>query len=190
MSLQSVRDVIERLKQGNERFVKDRAEPPRHDSARREELAKGQRPYAVILTCADSRVAPEIAFDAGLGELFVVRVAGNIANRSSMASIEYAVAHLGSRVIVVMGHESCGAVAAALEGGEAGRNLNHLLEHLQPALDASGSHEVDAVARRNALMTVERLSRESDIIREAVEKDGVRIVPAFYSIRSGRVEMV
>ena len=189
MDSQSVPDVLERLKRGNERFVNDRAEPVRHDSARREELAAGQRPFAVILTCADSRVAPEIAFDAGLGELFVVRVAGNIANRSSIASIEYAVAHLGSRVIVVMGHESCGAVAAVLQGGDAGRNLNHLLGHLQPAVEAADTDEVDAVARQNARMTAERLVRESDILRNAVENEGVEVFPAFYSLRSGRVEL-
>ena len=115
--------IIKRLKEGNERYVADKLNHPLQDHARRVELTKGQQPHTIVLSCADSRVVPELAFDTGLGELFVVRVAGNIANTSSMASIEYAVAHCGSKVIVVLGHESCGAVTAAVAGGDNGYNL-------------------------------------------------------------------
>ena len=118
MSFDSPEAIIERLKAGNKRFVTDATEGKLRDQARRADLTGGQKPWAIILSCADSRVAPELAFDTGLGELFVLRVAGNIANTDTIASIEYAVANIGSPVIVVLGHQSCGAVTAALAGGD------------------------------------------------------------------------
>ena len=180
--------VLEQLKKGNERFQNDRAEAARRGVSRRQELADGQDPHAIVLSCSDSRVSPEIAFDAGLGDLFVIRVAGNIANSSSIASIEYAVSYLGVTLVVVMGHESCGAVNAVLEGGVAGINLNHLLEHIQPAVAASEERVVDVVARNNVRLTAERLTLQSDIIRHAIENDGVKIVTAFYHLSTGAVE--
>jgi len=123
---------LERLKSGNANFVSDSLDGKLQNSSRRQELTGGQKPYAIILSCADSRVVPELAFDTGMGEIFVIRVAGNTANASSIASIEYAVAHLGVNLIVVLGHESCGAVTAAIAGGDNGHNLNHLLAHITP----------------------------------------------------------
>jgi carbonic anhydrase len=131
-------------------------------------------------------VPVEIFFDTGPGELFVVRVAGNVANPSSIASIEYAVAHLGTKLIVVMAHESCGAVAAAIKGGDAGKNLNTLLGYIQPAI-GSGDKAVNEVARRNARQSADRLLSESDIIRPAVESGDVKIVTAFFHF-NGEVE--
>jgi carbonic anhydrase len=180
--------ALRRLQEGNERFVNDRAEGPGRDRKRWREIAAGQQPFAIILGCADSRVAPEIAFDSGLGELFVIRVAGNVANRSSIASIEYAAANLGTKLVVVLAHESCGAVGAVVEGGEASRNLTHLLAHIQPALDAAGDRSVDVVARHNARLNAERLVVESRTLRRAVEDGGVRIVTAFYNLRTGVVD--
>jgi len=104
----SAEKALEKLKAGNKNFVSDKLEGNLQDAARRKSLASGQNPYAIILSCADSRVVPELAFDSGLGEIFVIRVAGNVANTSTTASIEYAVAHLGVKLIVVLGHESCG----------------------------------------------------------------------------------
>ena len=130
----SWQDALKRLKEGNERFQKDKLDGQLQDSKRRGSLTGGQSPYAIILSCADSRVVPELAFDTGLGEIFVIRVAGNIANTSSVASIEYAVAHLGVNLIMVLGHESCGAVGAAIAGGDNGHNLNMLLAHITPAV--------------------------------------------------------
>lgn len=176
--------VLERLRRGSSRFQ----ERVRANEPRRAELARGQQPLAIVLGCADSRVAPEIAFDTGLGELFVVRVAGNVADTASIASIEYAVVHLGTRLIVVLAHESCGAVGAALEGGDAGEHLNRLLEHISPALQASGENDVNTVARRNARLNAERLTTESEALREAVEQDGLRIVTAFFHFTTGAVE--
>ncbi len=186
----SIPDVLQRLKAGNERFVADKLDGQLQDSSRRDSLTGGQEPYAIILSCADSRVVPELAFDAGLGELFVVRVAGNVANSSSIGSIEYAVAHCGSNVIVVMGHQSCGAVTAAVSGGDNGYNINHLLAHITPAIAASGDGaSIADIVKKNAELTVSELKARSSIIRDAVESGKVKIVSAYYNLDSGRVDM-
>jgi len=187
----TAKNVIKRLKDGNARFVKDKLDGKLQNSSRRGELTGGQDPYAIILSCADSRVVPELAFDTGLGELFVLRVAGNVANTSTIASIEYAVAHIGSPVIVVMGHESCGAVTAAVGGGDNGYNLNHLLAHITPAISASRKNaSVNSVVKKNAKLTVEDLKSRSAIISGAVEKGKLEIVPAYYNLGSGKVEFL
>lgn len=187
--MQSPDQVITRLKEGNRRFADDKLEGKLQDGSRRNQLTGGQEPYAIILSCADSRVIPELAFDAGLGELFVIRVAGNIANSSSIASIEYAVANIGSPVIVVLGHESCGAVTAAVAGGNNGYNLNHLLAHIAPALDATPDDaNVNTVVKRNAELTAEELTTRSSIIRKAVEEGKLKILPAYYNLGTGRVD--
>lgn len=184
-------EVLNRLKEGNGRFTADKKEGKLQDKTRRDELTKGQSPYAIVLSCADSRVVPELAFDTGLGELFTVRVAGNVANSSSIASMEYAVAHLGTEIIVVMGHESCGAVTAAINGGDNGYNLNHLLSHIAPAVAASGKDApVNEVVKKNAQLTAEELKTRSTIIREAVESGKVKIVPAYYNLDSGKVDFL
>lgn len=183
--------VINRLKEGNKRFMTNGLQTELSDSSRRNELSGGQSPWAIVLSCADSRVVPELAFDTGLGELFVVRVAGNVANTSSMASIEYAVAHLGTEIIMVMGHQSCGAVTAAMGGGDNGYNLNHLLAHVAPAIAASGDGaDVDSVVRKNAEMTAEDLVSRSTIIGDAVRSGKVQIVSTYYSLETGEVQFL
>ncbi|MEM6966502.1 MAG: carbonic anhydrase [Bacteroidota bacterium] len=183
-------DALARLKAGNKNFVADKLNGELQDSTRRGDLTGGQRPYAIILSCADSRVIPELTFDTGLGEIFVIRVAGNIANTSSTASIEYAVAHLGVNLIVVLGHESCGAVTAAIAGGDNGYNLNHLLSHITPAISASRKKDVTSVVKKNAKMTCNDLTARSAIITKAVEKGGLKIVPAYYNLGSGKVNFL
>lgn len=183
--------ILERLKAGNEKFINDKLTGNNQDSQRRQSQTSGQAPYAIILSCADSRVVPELAFDTGVGELFVVRVAGNIANTSSIASMEYAVAHLDTEVIVVLGHQSCGAVTAAVKGGDNGYNLNHLLAHITPAIQASGEDaDVEEVIRKNASLTVEEMTSRSPIIGDAVKSGKVEIVPAYYHLDSGKVEFL
>ena len=180
-----------RLVAGNERFIADNLEGKLISSSRRTELTAGQQPHTIILSCADSRVVPELAFDSGLGELFVVRVAGNIANSSSIGSIEYAVAHVGSKLIVVLGHQSCGAVTAAINGGDNGYNINHLLSHITPAISASGDGaSIADVVKKNAEMTVAELTTRSKIIGDAVAKGDVEIVPAYYNLDTGKVDFL
>jgi carbonic anhydrase len=180
--------ALDRLKSGNERYQHDQLEGKLRDSARRQATTGGQKPYAIILTCADSRVVPEHVFDAGLGEIFVVRVAGNVPNPSSIASIEYAVAHLGTKLVLVMGHESCGAVDAALEGDDNGPNLNHLLAFIGPAIEAAEERSVNPVVRHNARLTAQALHGNSSIIAEAVKNSGVKVISAYYRLGSGAVE--
>ncbi len=187
----NISEIKQRLIDGNDRFVADKLDGKLQDSNRRNELTSGQEPYAIILSCADSRVVPELAFDAGLGELFVVRVAGNVANSSSLASIEYAVAHCGSTVIVVLGHQSCGAVTAAVNGGDNGYSLNHLLSHITPALSASEKGaSVNDIVKKNAELNAKELINRSSIIREAVEAGKLEILPAYYNLDSGKVEFL
>ncbi len=184
-------ESLKRLKEGNARFVEDHLDGKLQDSSRRNILISGQEPYAIILGCADSRVVPELAFDTGLGELFTVRVAGNIANTSSVASIEYAVAHCGTKLIVVLGHQSCGAVTAAVAGGDNGYNLNHLLAHITPAINASKKDaSVNEIVKKNAELTVTDLINRSSIIKNAVDSGEVKIVAAYYHLDSGKVDFL
>ena len=182
--------VLARLQEGNARFVADKLDGKLQDSRRRNSLTGGQAPEAIILSCADSRVVPELAFDTGLGEIFVVRVAGNVANSSSIASIEYAVAHLKTSLIVVLGHESCGAVTAAIEGGDNGYNLNHLLAHIAPAKAQCQGLHVNDVVKKNAQLNANALVERSAIIREAKTEARVKIIPAYYALGSGEVSFL
>lgn len=184
----SWQEALTRLKEGNARFVDKRLNG--QNLANRPDLVHGQDPFAIILSCADSRVVPELAFDTGLGELFVLRVAGNIANTSTIASIEYAVANLNAKLIVVLGHENCGAVTAALAGGDNGHNLNHLVAHITPALTAPDGAEVNAVVKDNARANASGLVDRSNIIATAVENGGTRVLPAYYNLKTGKVDFL
>lgn len=182
-------EALSRLKEGNGRFVADELTRDLQDAARRVALKDGQAPWTIVLSCADSRVVPELIFDTGIGELFIVRVAGNIANTSSLASIEYAVAHLNVKLIVVLGHEGCGAVKATLDGGDLGYNLNHLVSHITPAISEpfeTDDHLTEAV-ERNASLTTGQLKERSAIVRGA---EGLQIVPAVYRLATGEVSFL
>ena len=176
-----------RLVEGNARYIADQLDAQLQDATRRAAVTGGQSPFAIVLSCADSRVVPELIFDTGIGEIFVIRVAGNVANTSTIASIEYAVAHLGVKLIVVLGHQSCGAVTAAIGGGDNGHNLNHLLAHLQPAVAACPGADVDTVVQDNARKTAQELKDRSAIIGGAAAKD-LSVVPAWYMLETGKVE--
>jgi len=129
-----------------------------------------------------------LTFDTGLGELFVVRVAGNVANPSSIASVEYAVAHLGSKLIVVLGHENCGAVTAAIAGGDNGPNLNHLLGFISPMV-GSTDDQVNEVVKRNARHVAAELANNSEILSKALAEGGLKIVSGYYHLGSGEVSL-
>ena len=181
--------IQERLKEGNKRYVID-LENPSSDKELRGSLTGGQQPFAIVLSCADSRVVPEMIFDCNIGELFVVRVAGNIANKSSIASIEYAVAHLNCKMILVLGHESCGAVTAAVNGGDNGPNLNHLTDHIANAVHAGQGKELADVIKINAADNAKALASNSQIIGDAVVNNSVIIKSAYYNLGSGVVDFI
>lgn len=184
-------EVVTRLQEGNARFVADKLDGNLQDAGRREVLTAGQQPFAIVLSCADSRVVPELAFDTGLGEIFTVRVAGNVANSSTIASIEYAVAHCGSEVIVVMGHQSCGAVTAAVAGGDNGYNINHLLAHITPAINAcEAGTDINEIVKKNAAMVRDELVSRSAIIGDAVRSGKVEVHAAYYNLDSGKVDFL
>lgn len=182
------KNALHELKAGNARFLAGKPNRNNQDSARIQSLSNGQAPWAIILSCADSRVVPEIAFDTGLGELFVIRVAGNVANKSTIASIEYAVAHLGTQLIVVMGHESCGAVGAAIAKGGGSESLDHLLAEIKPAIEKTGSLDVNTVVKCNAELSAENLLTRSEIIKNATTDQGLEVVSAFYNLQDGKVD--
>ncbi len=177
--------ALRRLKSGNKKFISDALSHDFQDAGRRRTLASGQNPWAVIVTCADSRVVPELIFDCGLGQLFVIRVAGNIANTCSIASIEYAVACLDVRLVMILGHEKCGAVQAAVDGDDLGYNLNHLLAHIKPALPKSGKPKMTHVIEQNAILSAKELKNRSTVLRGT---KGLKIVPAIYRLQSGEVD--
>ena len=179
------------LKAGNDRHVAKKYEHPHQTPARQHELASGQHPGATILACADSRVPPEILFDQGLGDLFVVRVAGNIAADDELASIEYGAEHLNVPLIVVLGHQKCGAVTAAVEGGEAPGHLPALMKLLAPAVEKSkgmAGDRVDNAVRLNVQQVVTQLRGSRPILGDLVAKGTVRVVGGVYSLDTGRVD--
>jgi carbonic anhydrase len=188
--LPSAATVLSALKAGNERHVKGQYKHPDETVARRQELAKGQSPHAVVLTCADSRVPPEIVFDQGLGDLFVIRVAGNVAPDAEVASIEYAVEHLLTPLVVVMGHQSCGAVGAAIAGEEAPGHLPALIDAIKPAVDEARTQKGDLsdnAVRVNVERVVEQLRTSEPILGPAVKAGHLQIVGAVYALDTGRV---
>jgi len=186
--------ALDRLRKGNDRYVA--GVMTRHDfKSEREALVGGQNPFAGILSCADSRVAPEYAFDSGRGDLFVVRVAGNFAEEDGIASLEYTVKFLGTPLLVVLGHDNCGAVGAAIktvkDGAELPGHLPHLVEHIQPAVRAAMSEPGDLLAnaiRENVLLNVERLKTASPILSRYVADKKVRVAGGIYKLNDGRIQ--
>ena len=187
---------LERLLKGNERYVEGVSR--RHDfKHEREALAGGQNPFAAILSCADSRIAPEYAFDSGRGDLFVCRVAGNFANNESVASLEYAVAELGTPLILVLGHDACGAVNATIKSLKDGTTLPgripSLVEGIAPAVKAVSQQGGDTLAnaiKKNVVDNVIKLSSATPILSAAVEQGKLKVAGGIYRLKDGRVEMV
>src|SRR5215471_13930218 len=183
--------VLAALKAGNARHVAKKYERPNQTAARQRELAGGQHPHCAILTCADSRVPPEIVFDQGLGDMFDVRVAGNIAGNDEFASLEYAAEHVHVPLIVVMGHQKCGAIEAAVNGGEAPGHLPVLIAAIRPAVERTKTQsgdKFDNATRANVENVVEQLRDDKPVLSELVAHGKLKIVGAIYSVDSGKVE--
>jgi carbonic anhydrase len=184
-------DAIARLTEGNARFAAGRSEHPRQAAARRAELAATQHPFAVILGCADSRTGPELLFDQGLGDLFVVREAGNVVDDHTIGSIEYAVEHLHSPLVVVLGHERCGAVAAARDTvaakGHAEGHIESLVAAIRPAVEATAGQDADATCRANIGNMVRALQDSEPLIKHLADKGEVTVVGAYYDLDTGLV---
>ena len=184
-------EALQRLKTGNQRFVASKLQHPHQSAARRTELATSQHPFAIVLGCADSRTAPEVVFDQGLGDIFVIRVAGNVLNDETLGSIEYGVEHLGAQLIVVLGHERCGAVKAAREliaaKVEAPGHIQSLIKAIQPAVETTVGADVEATARVNVLNVARSLRTSAPILKERVAAGKITVIGAHYDLDTGAV---
>ena len=198
----SARDALERLREGNRRFAADlRSLEVLASHTRRADLLGGQQPFAIVLGCSDSRVPAEIVFDQGLGDLFVIRVAGNVVAPSQVGSVEFAAAKFGTPLVVVLGHSRCGAIEATIEelqqpAGTRSRNLRSIVNRVRPSVEALLAtdlrHDSDALMREavraNVRASVDHLRHGSEILEELVATSGLRIVGAEYSLETGLVE--
>lgn len=185
------KEALEKLKLGNKHFVESRMSHPDETIERRQELEKGQHPFVAILSCSDSRVPPEIIFDQGLGDIFEIRNAGNVVDKHVIGSIEYAIVHAGVKLVVVMGHEDCGAVRATLGHVKESEYIESLTKSIQPAVKISkgtGEDLVTEIAKNHAKMTVKAIVNSDHIICDYVKKRGVMVVPAIYHLHTGIVE--
>lgn len=182
--------AMQLLKDGNDRFAADHPGAKDLSAIKRHELTSGQHPFAVVLTCSDSRVPPEIIFDRGLGEIFVIRVAGNVSEPFVIGSIDYAVEHLHVPLVVVLGHDKCGAVAAAMGDEKPEGNLGKLLEEVQVGehLSADKDEAMAGAVQNNAVHQAELLATQSEVVREHVEQKKLRVVTAIYRLDSGKVD--
>jgi len=211
-------EAISRLKDGNGRFIAGNVQHPHETSderayiakysyenpdaislgmtseqaaKRRGELTKSQHPFAIILSCSDSRVPPEIVFDEGLGDLFIVRVAGNVLNDEGLGSIEYGVDVLGARLIVVLGHQSCGAVDAAMKTvaakGKAPGHIQSLVTAIKPVVDAMPKGDLDTVIKANVKHVVDALRSSTPILKAKVDSNDVQVVGGYYTLDTGAV---
>ena len=198
----SAREALERLREGNRRFVSGaRSSDTLTRQTRRSELAAGQEPFAIILGCSDSRVPAEIVFDQGLGDLFVIRVAGNIVASSQIGSVEFAAERFGTRLVVVLGHSQCGAVLATLEELQKptenpARNLRSIVNRVRPSVEALLAtdlrHDPEALVqhavRANIRVSANHLRHGSEILEELIQRNGLLVVGAEYSLETGLVD--
>lgn len=183
-----------KLTQGNERFIKLRETHPDNSKKRRQEMLKGQHPFVVILSCSDSRVPPELIFDQGLGDIFEIRNAGNVLDEHVIGSIEYAVMHCGVKLIVIMGHQDCGAIAATLSGKSETKYIKSLEDSIQPAVEDCKKHGIevnsDNVVKAHVMQDIEELmTQDTDLVKYMKEND-VKILPAYYHIDTGKVDFL
>jgi carbonic anhydrase len=183
--------VLAELQAGNQHHATKHYDHPHASAARQRELTSGQHPHASVLACADSRVPPEIVFDQGLGDLFVIRVAGNVASDDVLGSLEYGAEHLSIPLIVVLGHQKCGGVTAAVEGGELPGHMAGLVALIQPAVEKTKGMPGDRVAnsvRANVEMVVDQVRGSKPVLAESVAAGKVKVVGGVYSLDTGRVE--
>ena len=185
--------VLETLMAGNQRFIAHKEQHPHQSGARLQEIAQGQHPIATVLSCADSRVPAELLFDTGLGDLFNVRVAGNIVTPEVLGSLEYAVELLGTPILMVLGHERCGAVTAAVQGEAVPGHISDFLDEIQPAVmqvkDLPGD-TIDNAVRANVQFQIQQLLEQSDLIRDRQNSGAVKVIGSRYDLDSGAVEQL
>lgn len=194
----SADDALKLLKEGNGRFVEHRMHHPNLGADRRAEVVFRQKPFAIVLGCSDSRVPAELVFDRGIGDLFVVRLAGNVVGTMGMASLEFAVEYLGVHLIVVLGHERCGAVQAALDYMDKGTvypgQLKELINTIQPSVQSAEGETAEqrlaSATKRNVARVVEELSQVPPVLARYVGDGSLKIVGAYFTLETGEVEFL
>lgn len=190
----SAEEAMLKLEQGNNRFISLKMKHPDSTKKRRLEMLKGQHPFVVILSCSDSRVPPELIFDQGLGDIFEIRNAGNVLDEHIIGSIEYAVMHCGVKLIVIMGHQDCGAIAATLSGKSETKYIKSLEEAIQPAVNdcVKNGREVnsDNVVKVHVMQDIEELLSQDTELVKYMKENNVKIVPAYYHLDTGKVEFL
>jgi carbonic anhydrase len=185
--------VLAELLEGNKRYIEKRRIYPNQSDDRRTSLVDSQSPHTIVLGCSDSRVPPEHIFDQGLGDLFVVRVAGNVIDDIVLASIEYAAEHLHTPLLIVLGHTNCGAVVAALQEDELDGHLPSIAQAIEEAVESSRDAEgdtLDLVIRTHARITAKHLKDSQPILKELVERGELMVVATYYNLDSGVVEIL
>ncbi len=180
----NTKEVLSKLTDGNKRFVEAKLEHPNQSLQRKEELTAGQSPFAVIISCSDSRVAPEVIFDQGLGDLFVIRNAGNVVSDEVTGSAEYAVAHLKTPLVVILGHSECGAVKASMQGADDSEAIKTIVSRIKPALDLESTENS---IKNNIKLQGERLKTAGSIIPELLKQGKIEIIGGYYCLTSGQV---
>lgn len=184
-------EALNRLIQGNERYVNSKTVCHEDWSAKRMALVKSQKPFAVIVSCSDSRVPPEIVFDQSLGDLFIVRVAGNVVDDFALGSVEYGVSVLGANLIVILGHSNCGAVDAALKGLKFDNHIQEVLNEIRPAIkEFKGGSDLERAIKANVKSVENMLRGSKQVLAELVDKGNLTIVGGYYDLASGKVEFL
>lgn len=191
-------ESLRKLKEGNQRFVSGKSLKPRQDFDRIKEVSKGQNPFATIIGCSDSRVPNEIIFDQGLGDLFILRTAGQVCTYASWGSIEFAEEVLGTKLIVVLGHTKCGAVSAAVHVPEVPGHIVTLINAIKPAVEKCKKHNhyntedelLDAAVRENVMMQVEQLKGLEPVLAKRVREGSLLIVGGVYDLETGLVTFI
>jgi carbonic anhydrase len=185
-------EALLRLKEGNQRFINGKSTKPRQDFNRIKEVAAAQYPFATIIGCSDSRVPNEIIFDQGLGDLFIVRTAGQVSSYASWGSIEFAEEVLGTKLIVVLGHTQCGAVNAAVNLPEVPGHIITLINAIKPAVEKAKKSEpknlLDAAIRENVAMQVEQLKGLEPVLAKRVREGSIKIIGGLYDLHTGKIE--
>ncbi len=187
------KQALQNLLEGNKRYIDSSLTHPHQDSVRRQSLSGGQQPFAIVLTCSDSRVPPEIIFDQGLGDLFVIRVAGNIVDDIALGSIEYAAAHLHTPLLMVMGHTKCGAVTATVSGVGVEGHIANIVNKIKPVVNETRNKQGDPVT--NAVFALansvaDQLTSSEPVLADLVQSGRLQVVPSVYDVDSGKVEIV
>ncbi len=182
------KENMEKLKEGNKRFIEGRLKNKDFKS-KRLELLEGQHPETIVLACSDSRVTPEYIFDANLGEIFVIETAGNIIDDIALGSIEYAVAHIKeTNILMVLGHTHCGAVTATWNNAKEEGALKKIIDKIKPAV--KDAKDLNDAIKRNVFLTIQEIREKSEIIKKAEEEGKIKIIPALYDMETGEVNLL